>query len=234
MRVVALISGGLDSTVATWALAREHEIALGLTFDYGQRAAQREREAAQAICRQLGCAHLLLELEWLGQLGHNALTDVARILPTPSIELLDDAVLSEQTAQAVWVPNRNGVFINVAAAVCEALDCRLVAVGFNSEEGASFPDNTPEFVAAANGALAYSTQAGVRVVSPTANLTKAEIVKLGMSIGVPFDLVWSCYEGADRHCMHCESCLRLQRALQSGGIWQEWKRKHETARGDLN
>ncbi len=227
MRAVALLSGGLDSTVATWAASREYEIALALTFDYGQRAAARECQAALAICAQLGCPHHLVKLQWLGKLGHSALTDLSQSLPEPEIELMGEAALSEQTSQAVWGPNRNGVFVNIAAAFCEALDCQLVVVGFNTEEAAQFPDNSAAFLAATNRALELSTQTRVEVISPTINLTKCEIVELGMRLGAPLAAIWSCYDGGQEHCMRCESCLRLRKALNVAGLWDEWQRRRD-------
>jgi 7-cyano-7-deazaguanine synthase len=223
MQAISLISGGLDSTVATWAAAHEHPIALGLTVDYGQRAAQQEANAAAAICALLGCRHEVLDLRWLGRLGHNALTDFAMTLPEPQIDLLDHAACSAETAQAVWVPNRNGLFIAAAAAYCEATEAELIIVGFNAEEAASFPDNSADFLTATNRALALSTQLAVEVASPTIDLEKPEIVALGLSLGAPLDLIWACYEGGAKHCMKCESCLRLRRALQAAGHWDAWR-----------
>ncbi len=234
MRAVALLSGGLDSTVAMWEASQQHEIVLALTFDYGQRAAKREYEAAQALCRRLDCEGRLVKLQWLGELGNSALTDLSLELPEPEIELLDKAALSEGTAQAVWVPNRNGIFVNVAAGFAEALDCRLIVAGFNAEEADSFPDNSEQFLAAANQALSFSTQLPVRIISPTIKLTKREIVELGERLGAPLELIWSCYEGDEEHCMRCESCLRLRRALQEAGSWEQWLKKRRSAgMGDL-
>lgn len=225
MRVITLLSGGLDSVVAMWAARREHEIALALTFDYGQRAARREYQAAAQVAEQLGCPHKLIELPWLGELTANALTDPQQPLPTPSADQLDDPETAQETAQAVWVPNRNGIFLNVAAAHCEALDCGGIVCGFNAEEAATFPDNSPQFVAAAEEFLAYSTRQPLRVLAPTVELTKVQIVRLGRELGAPFHLVWSCYQGGEEHCWQCESCQRLRRALMDSGMWEGWQQQ---------
>jgi 7-cyano-7-deazaguanine synthase len=230
VRAVALISGGLDSTIATWAANDEHEVVLGLTFDYGQRAAQREIAAAGAVCARLACEHEVVELPWLGRLGKTALTDLTLTLPEPSPELLDDPAGSAETARAVWTPNRNGVFISIAAAYCEGLGCERIVVGFNVEEAATFPDNSREFLDATNRALAFSTRTGVCVVAPTAEMTKVEIVRLGLRLGAPLDLVWACYEGGRGHCLRCESCLRLRRALEAAGVWDEWRANSDGGR----
>lgn len=215
MRCVALLSGGLDSLVAA-ALARaEHDLALALTCDYGQRAAKREIEAARAQAEWLGCPHQVVALPWLGALGGSALTEKAAYLPEPSPQDLDRTEVVSQTARAVWVPNRNGVLINVAAAFAERLGADAVVCGFNREEAANFPDNSRAFVAAADQFWKYSTATGVRLLSPTADLDKREIVQRGQALGAPLHLVWSCYQGGEKQCGRCESCRRLARALEA-------------------
>lgn len=213
MRAISLLSGGLDSVVATAAARAEGQIVAALTGDYGQRARAREVAAAAKVAAWIGCRHLVVALPWLGQLGHNALTDEAIPVPELRQEQLDDRQLTEQTAAAVWVPNRNGVLLNVAAAYAEALDCDAIVCGFNVEEGATFPDNTPEFMRRADAFFELSTQRHPRVISPTAGLTKRQIVALGRELGAPLEDVWSCYRGGERQCGVCESCRRLQRAL---------------------
>jgi 7-cyano-7-deazaguanine synthase len=213
MRAIALVSGGLDSLVATWATAAEHEVALALTADYGQRAAVQEIRAAAKQAEALLVPHRVVRLPWLGELGGNALTDASRALPQIAAAKLDDMQAATASAAGVWVPNRNGVLLNVAGAFADALDCELIVCGFNAEEAATFPDNTPEFMLATDVALAFSTRVRARVHSPTAGLTKAEIVKLGEGLGAPLNLAWSCYEGGVNHCGECESCRRLRRAL---------------------
>jgi 7-cyano-7-deazaguanine synthase len=120
------------------------------------------------------------------------------------------------------VPNRNGVFIAIAAAHAEAAGLRRVVVGFNREEGATFPDNTPEFVARTNAALALSTLSTVEVVNPVGALDKVEIVRRGREAGAPLGLVWSCYHGEPEPCGACESCRRLFRALDAAGAREHY------------
>ena len=213
MKAISLLSGGLDSVVATWAARADCQIAAALTADYGQRAAPNEIAAAGQVAAKLGCPHIVVDLRWLGALGQNALTDPTLAVPEPGAASLDDRDVTEQTAAAVWVPNRNGVLLNVAAAHAEALGCQSIICGFNIEEAATFPDNSREFMAAMDASLAFSTRTQVRVLSPTASLTKREIVALARRIGAPLEDVWSCYHSGEAQCGKCESCLRLGRAL---------------------
>jgi 7-cyano-7-deazaguanine synthase len=218
MESIMLLSGGLDSTVAMVAAMQDSIIKLALTFDYGQRAARREAEAAASVARHYEIEHRVMAVDFLKEITSTALVDHAKCVPILTLDRLDDERTTHKTADQVWVPNRNGLFINIAAAFADSLGYEQVVVGFNAEEGVTFPDNTPEYMAAASLALGYSTRNGVKVISPTVKLTKTEMVALGRQLHVPFQLIWSCYHGADLMCGECESCLRLKRALQQGGL----------------
>ncbi|MBE9503167.1 MAG: 7-cyano-7-deazaguanine synthase QueC [Proteobacteria bacterium] len=212
---IVLLSGGLDSAVSFKKVFGETDIVLTLTFDYGQRAAKKEIEAAGAISKLFNVDHKVIDLPWLKELTTTALVELSESMPRLDRSELDDLSKAGQSAENVWVPNRNGVFINIAAAFCEALEADHVVTGFNAEEAATFPDNSKAFVEAVNGSLSYSTLTKASVIAPTAELNKREIIKLALEIGAPLDLVWSCYEGDERMCGQCESCLRLRRGLES-------------------
>ena len=212
MRSVVLLSGGLDSTVSLMRAREEGEVVLALTFDYGQRAAEREIAAAKAMCERLGVAHRVIALPWLGEITSTALVNQSAKLPQPAAGELEGAK-AQAAAQAVWVPNRNGLFIAIAAAFAEAMGADQIVTGFNAEEAAAFPDNSVPFVEATNAALALSTLSKVRVVSYTQELDKAEIVRLGQRLGAPLDLIWSCYTAGPQPCGVCDPCLRFQRAV---------------------
>lgn len=207
MKGVAILSGGLDSTVSLAVAVRKMDVVLALTFDYGQRAARREREAAARIARRAGVPHRVIRIPWLAGLTRTALVNRKAALPRHE--------MSERSAKAVWVPNRNGVFIEIAAAHAESLGATRLITGFNREEAVTFPDNSPAYVLAVNRALSFSTANGVRVVSFTGALDKKGIVRLGRKLGAPLDLVWPCYEGGRAWCGACESCLRSLRALDA-------------------
>jgi 7-cyano-7-deazaguanine synthase len=218
MKSVVLLSGGLDSTVSLAHALRESEVDLCLTMDYGQRSAAREINSASAIAEYYDLNHMVVDLPFLRKITFSALVNTSKAVPNPSADLLDDPQAALDSAEAVWVPNRNGLFINAAASFAEALDCGLIVTGFNREEARTFPDNSPAFVKAANEALAFSTRNRVRVVSYTQRLDKIEIVQLGKKLNVPWRLIWSCYHGGSAMCGTCESCLRFFRAMKEAGI----------------
>ncbi|MFO8078870.1 MAG: 7-cyano-7-deazaguanine synthase QueC [Armatimonadota bacterium] len=218
MASVVLLSGGLDSLVAAWAAREQHPPRLALTFDYGQRAAPREIEAALCIAAEMGVDHRLVKLPWMSRLMPDALGD-----PKSDLADADDS--------SVWVPARNAVFISIAAAHAEALDCDTIICGFNAEEAATFPDNSPEFVRRCNEMLELGTQNHPTVISPTLDLTKPEIAALGVEIAAPLHLSWSCYAAGEEHCWKCPSCRRLRAALENAGLLDAWAEQRDAADG---
>jgi 7-cyano-7-deazaguanine synthase len=211
----------LDSVVNLKLAQEGGEVVTALTFDYGQRAAWREVEAAGGACRTLKIPHEVVRLDWMADIAHSALVNAERPLPYMQEEALDDPQRTAASAREVWVPNRNGVFLGVGAAYAEARECDRVVVGFNKEEAASFPDNSAAFLDASNAALKHSVLRPLSVTSYTVDWNKEQIVRKGREIEAPLQLVWSCYEGGEVHCWRCESCLRLKRALERAGSW-EW------------
>lgn len=227
-RAVALLSGGLDSTVAAARIHGSHGIAIALTIDYGQRAFERERAAARAMARHFGAEHRTLRLDFLAEITKTALVDRELEIPQLSREQLDDVTGAAQRSMvAVWVPNRNGLMIAAAAALAEARGLDTVVVGFNREEASTFPDNSQAFLERTNAALELSTRNHVRVEAPTVALDKREIVAEGYRIEAPLHYLWSCYRGGEQHCLRCESCARLCRALEAVGqserFFAEWQ-----------
>jgi len=221
---VALLSGGLDSTVAFGeAVSRGADVGLALTFDYDQRAAMKEVTAAARIATQAGVKHRTIRLGWLAVISlASALSEHGPEVPEPAEGDLD----SDQPPTGVWVPNRNGLFVAIAAAFAESIGADAIYAGLNAEEGSRFPDNTPEFAEAANALLELSTLTGVRLLSPLAGMTKPEIVARGLDLGVPLAETWSCYRGGEgprgrAHCGRCESCLRAARAFREAGAPRE-------------
>jgi 7-cyano-7-deazaguanine synthase len=205
---VALLSGGLDSGVAAALFARAgHRLALCLFGAYGQRAEVRERAAARALAERLGAPFAVVAMPWLGDLAARTGSRLAPgtgELPAGTAARPGD----ERSAALVWVPARNAVFVAVAAAHAEALGADCVVAGFNREEAATFPDNSPAFVHAGTAFLAHGTRSGVVVTSPTLAMDKDEIVANARALGFSPDDFWSCYEGGERPCGRCESCLR--------------------------
>jgi 7-cyano-7-deazaguanine synthase len=209
---VVLLSGGLDSSVNLYCACKESHVALALTFDYGQRAAKREIQSAQAQCKKLSVPHKIIELPWFKDFTQTSLVNTKQVVP--SHVHIDDIDETQASAKSVWVPNRNGIFLNIAAAFAENLNAHFVVPGFNREEASTFPDNSEDFMDAISDSLGYSTATQVAVFCYTADKDKTEIAKMGYDLGVDFSLMWPCYHGEEKPCGICESCLRFQRAVR--------------------
>lgn len=218
---VILLSGGLDSSANLAFTEYFDEPSLAVTVDYGQRAAKPEIEAAKKLCDYYGIRHQILDLKWLGGLGGSALTSTGIEVPKIEANQLDNLKVASETAKKVWVPNRNGVLINAAAAIAESIGAAQVVVGFNKEEAATFPDNSSQFLGVATLSLRYSTATGVKVGCYTDMMDKTEIVQALRNLPkkFPFEYVWSCYHDGTKTggkmCGECESCRRFLRATTS-------------------
>ena len=218
-RMVVLLSGGLDSaTVAAWARARGYEV-IGLSIDYGQRH-RCELDAAKALASHLGLAdHIVLRVD-LSAVGGSALTDAA--IPVPRDR--PDAALAAEIP-TTYVPARNTVFLSLALALAEARGATAIGLGVNAIDYSGYPDCRPEFLDAFRHLAALATKAGVEghapeIVAPLVDLTKAEIVELGVELGLDQGLTTSCYDPdpSGRPCGHCDSCRLRAAGFAAVGI----------------
>jgi 7-cyano-7-deazaguanine synthase len=214
---VILLSGGLDSALNLALAAKEKKATLALTMRYGQRALEPELAAAQALAKHYGARWESVDVSWLGRVNPTSLTRTGHDLPQLQTDELDSMHLATASAKAVWVANRNGLFLNIAAAYAEALGENEIFVGFNREEAVTFPDNSPEFISATNQAMSFSTMTHVKVKCYSIDWDKPQIMAEAIKAELPLDLVWSCYEAGPGRCWKCESCKRSERALLSAG-----------------
>ncbi len=220
---VILLSGGLDSALNLAIAAKEKKARLAITIRYGQRAAEAECAAAKKLCEHYGVEWKHINLEWLGEVNPTALTRSEQKMPHLHTDELDQMNKASASMKAVWVANRNGVFLNVAAAYAEALGVSHVVAGFNKEEASTFPDNSVEFMEALEKSFSFSTQNHVRMESFTKDMQKTEILARALAIELPLNYVWSCYERGPDRCWKCESCKRTERALLANGSpGKEW------------
>lgn len=215
-KAISILSGGLDSVVATSLLAKDYDVH-AITFDYGQRSAEMEIKSSKVICGELGIDHTVIELPWLAQLGSSALTSEEEV-PELSMDQLDDKEVCDETARKVWVPGRNVVFSSIALSFAEAEGAEKIIVGWDLEEAATFPDNSEEFLNAFNQLLEIGSLYDIQIEAPLINFNKKDIVKLGYDVRAPLELSYSCYMGEKEHCGLCESCMRRKRAFMEANI----------------
>jgi len=208
---VALLSGGLDSTVAlAWAV-REYEVRRAVFVGYAHKAFEAEATAVAGIARHYEVEVANVRLPFYVDLCRN----FAALNEGKSLDGSKEEQESSDELRRVWVPNRNMVFVSIAAAFAESLGCEAVIAGFNAEEAEQFPDNSFEFVKRMNDALELSTLSRVKLVCPLIELRKTEILKMGLELSAPLSLIYSCYEGEEKMCGECMSCLHLKDAVSA-------------------
>ena len=202
-KAVILLSGGLDSFVALDIISKKYDEILALFFDYSQKAYREEKFAVEQITKRYSVDFKEIKLPFLAEITNNSLVDVEK----NNFNNLKD----------VWISNRNGLFLNIAASYCDSFDYDDIIFGANKEEGASFLDNKKEFVELANDFFAYSTMKKPSVVAPCANMTKIDLVNYMIDNNLDFKLIKSCYQNIDKttkkHCGICMSCKYLYNAI---------------------
>ena len=218
---LVLLSSGMDSTVNLYAAKQETQVVLALTFDYGQRAAAKEIESAKKLTAELKIPHKIVELSFFKEFLGSSLLNRQKNIPQGTQVSIDDRKISEESAKSVWVPNRNGIFLNIAAGFAENMQADWVVPGFNAEEAATFPDNSVGFLNALDASLSFSTSFPVRTQCFTTDFTKTEIVKIGEKLAVNWKLMWPCYFDHNKWCGQCESCQRSKRAFVKNNVPME-------------
>ena len=213
-KAVVLLSGGLDSVYNLYRAIEKWPGQVGALFiQYGQRAAEPELKAARYFAELNNVPLQTVDLAPLFQWDQSALTSDRKV-PTSEVDIQSDSA-SESSAKQVWVANRNGVFLSVAAAFAEQLGADFVIPGFNREEAQTFPDNSVGYIEAMNQSLLFSTRNGVQVSCFSQDMDKVEIAKDSQRLGIDFGSLWSCYMAGPEPCGKCESCQRMERGLKA-------------------
>lgn len=214
-KAIILLSGGLDSIVSL-ALAKSENIdfSLALIFDYGQKSFEKEYEASQKIADFYKIEHKCIKLDWLKEITNTSLVSGTDV-PDVDVNSLDDIQASKASMKSVWVPNRNGLFLNIAAAFADSFETDYIIIGANKEEAATFSDNSKQFINDMNKVLETSTNYDIKVLAPLIDMDKNEIVQKAIELNAPLEFINSCYNNTQKHCGRCESCNRLKRALQN-------------------
>jgi 7-cyano-7-deazaguanine synthase len=210
-RAVVLLSGGMDSAVCASLAVRDHDAA-AVHISYGQRTEERERQSFLAICRRLKIHdRLMVQNEALGLIGGSALTDESIAVP--------DAQAVGRGIPVTYVPFRNAHFLAVAVSWAEVLGAKKVYIGAVEPDSSGYPDCRPAYYKAFNEVVKAGTKDGtIEIVTPLIAMRKAEIVRLGLELGAPFDLTWSCYKSEDHACGICDSCMLRLRAFEAAGV----------------
>ena len=219
MKALVLLSGGVDSSTAL-ALAKEKYGAevMALSMSYGQRHA-RELQSARKVAAYYGVK--LLELD-LAPIFANSkcslLAGAAEQVPLASYA--EQLQHSGGEPVSTYVPFRNGLFLSAAASIALEYDCEVIYYGPHADDAAgnAYPDCSEEFHAAMNEAVYLGSGKKLRLEAPFVRLTKKDIVALGVRLGVPYELTWSCYCGGPEPCGRCGTCIDRQKAFAANGL----------------
>ena len=221
MKVLVLSSGGVDSTTALAIAVNKYgkENVIALSVSYGQKH-DKEIEAAKSVADYYGVEQLFLDLAKIFQYSNCSLLQ-------GSTEEIPEESYAEQlqktegkTPVSTYVPFRNGLFLSSAASIALSKECELIYYGAHADDAAGFayPDCSPVFHQAMNEAVWEGSGHQLKIEAPFVKKTKADIVKQGLELGVPYALTWSCYEGGARPCGKCGTCLDRAAAFAANGV----------------
>lgn len=210
MKAVVLFSGGLDSTVLSYHLKDQNAELKLLSINYGQRH-DCELSSSYKIAKTLNAPHSILELPMLAELlGGSALTDKSIQLPLGHY--------AEESMKSTVVPNRNMILLSLAAGHAISLKFDTVAYAAHAGDHTIYPDCRPQFTDAMEKALSLSDWSKISLHRPFVNWSKADLVKRGSELGVPFEKTWSCYAGKVEHCGKCGTCIERKEAFELNGL----------------
>jgi 7-cyano-7-deazaguanine synthase len=219
-RCVVLLSGGLDSATVLYSARKKGFSPACLIFDYGQRH-RREIESAKRIARAAGCPYKVvrISLPWQG----SSLLDEKSKIPLAARHGSQVASHKPSAIPSTYVPARNIIFLSFALSFAETIKAQAIFIGANAVDYSGYPDCRPEFYRAFEKVVSSGTRCGVekikiRIMTPLINLTKSRIIKLGMALGVPYGLTWSCYQGKSKPCGECESCFYRAKGFKEAGL----------------
>jgi len=202
-KAIVLLSGGLDSYIVLDCAVKKYDEVLALFFDYGQKSLKEEKTAFKKMIKKYSIKGEIIKLPFLNKITKNSLT----------LEELNEF----NELKSVWVPNRNSLFLNIAASYCDALDYEYILFGANKDESLKFSDNEENFVEVINKSFEYSTLKHPKVVAPCINMTKTDMVNYMLDNNLDFNLIKSCYQNIEKtnkkHCGECMSCKLLYNAI---------------------
>lgn len=210
MKVVVLVSGGMDSVTALYRAAADHEVVAGLSFDYGSKHNHREIPFARMHCDRLGISHRFVPLPFMDELFESDLLRSGGEIPEGHYE-------AENMKQTV-VPFRNGILLSIAAGFAESVGAGGLVIAAHSGDHAIYPDCREEFMKPMAEAIAAGTYADLELLRPFIDLRKEGIAAMGADLGVDFSLTWSCYKGGELHCGKCGTCVERKEAFARAGL----------------
>ena len=210
MKVVVLLSGGLDSVTALHEARRSHEVVAALSFDYGAKHHGCELPMAARQCKILGIPHVTVPLSFVAEEFRSDLLVGGGAIP--------DGHYEEESMKSTVVPFRNGIMLSIAAGFAESRGAEGIVIAAHAGDHAIYPDCREEFLEPMARAVREGTYARIELLRPFVSMDKASIVRRGAELGVDFGATWSCYKGGEIHCGTCGTCVERREAFQIAGV----------------
>jgi len=210
VKVVVLLSGGLDSVTALHEALAEHEVVASLSFDYGAKHHARELPMAAWQSEKAGIPHVTVNLPFVAEEFRSDLLAGGGEIP--------DGHYAEESMKSTVVPFRNGIMLSIAAGFAESRGAEAVVIAAHSGDHAIYPDCREEFLKPMADAIRAGTYAGIVVLRPFVSIDKVGIVRRGNLLGVDFSHTWSCYKGGEIHCGTCGTCVERREAFLLAGV----------------
>lgn len=205
---VIIVSGGMDSTTLLYDM--KERIGLAISFDYGSNHNPNEIPFARLHCERLDIPHITISMDFVSKYFKSSLLSGAEAIP--------EGHYTAESMKSTVVPFRNGIMLSIAAGIAESNGLKYVMLASHGGDHAIYPDCRSEFTAAMSEATRLGTDAGIEVISPYNNITKAEIAAKGKVLGIDYTETWSCYKGGETHCGRCGTCVERKEALAAAGI----------------
>lgn len=203
-----VFSGGMDST--TMLYEYQERIALALSFHYGSNHNDKELAFAKLHCQRLGIEHIIIPLGFFKEHFNSSLLSGSEAIPEGNYD--------EDNMKSTVVPFRNGIMLAIAAGMAENRGLQYIMLANHGGDHAIYPDCRPDFVNAMDQAVCAGTWNNVRLLTPYTNISKAEIARHGLQLGINYDETWSCYKGGDKPCGVCGTCREREEALKEACI----------------
>ncbi len=220
MKALVLFSGGVDSTTCLGMAIDKYgkDNVIALSISYGQKHTK-EIEASDKIVKYYGVEHIYLDLEKIFEYSNCSLlshsdVDIPKESYAEQIEKTDGKPVS------TYVPFRNGLFLSTAASIALSKDCGVIYYGAHADDAAgnAYPDCSESFNNAINDAIYIGSGNQLKVEAPFVKMTKAEVVKIGLELNIPYKYTWSCYEGGEKPCGVCGTCIDRAEAFSLNGV----------------
>jgi len=218
-KAICILSGGMDSTLASYLAKKDGYEIIAVHFNYGQRTQNRELKAFRDICADLGILEKYeIDIPFFTQIGASALTDMSIDVPTGGIEA---------GVPITYVPFRNGIFLSITAAIAEKEGATAMYIGVVQEDSSGYPDCTDSFISDMTKAINQGTkeETKIEILTPLVHLSKAQIVQEAVKLNVPLEHTWSCYKEESEACGVCDSCRLRLNGFKLAGVTDPIKYK---------